>query len=116
MQGRVWFVAPPTAILTLPDGQNKQYPVRAEDNVQFIVQGRPATIFDLRTGMNVTAEKIVEEPDVEIATESKVVSQAPQPPSPVAAQPEPAAPSAAIDSRTRPASQRRIASSRSRRA
>jgi hypothetical protein len=72
---KVWYVSAPHVILTLPDGQNKQYTVK--DDFKFIVNGQPATVFDLRTGMNVSAERIVEEPTVEITTESKVVGQAP---------------------------------------
>jgi hypothetical protein len=34
--GKVRFVAPPPVNLTLPDGQNKQYTVRDEDNVRFM--------------------------------------------------------------------------------
>jgi len=81
---KVWYVSAPHVILTLPDGQNKQYTVK--DDFKFIVNGQPATVFDLRAGMNVSAEKIVEEPTVEITTESKVVGQAP-----VAAAAKPAA-------------------------
>jgi hypothetical protein len=96
VQGRVWFVAPPaTVILTQPDGQNKQYTLRPEDKVQFTVNGRPASVFDLKAGMEVKAEKIVEEPDVEITTDTKVVGQAPQsaaPATPAAGQPSAEAP------------------------
>ena len=74
---KVWYVSAPHVILTHPDGQNKQYTVK--DDFKFIVNGQPATVFDLRTGMNVSAEKIVEEPTVEISTDSKVVGQAPAP-------------------------------------
>jgi hypothetical protein len=77
LSGRVWFVAPPTVILTLPDGQNKQYVVKDKDNVRFTIGGRPGTVFDLRKGMTVSAEKIVEEPDVEITADTTVVGQAP---------------------------------------
>jgi hypothetical protein len=72
---KVWYVSAPHVILTLPDGQNKQYTVK--DDFKFVVNGQPATVFDLRAGMNVSAEKIVEEPTVEITTESKVVGTAP---------------------------------------
>ena len=77
LSGRVWFVAAPTVILTLPDGQNKQYNVKQEDNVRFTIEGRPATVFDLRKGMTVSAEKIVEAPDVEITADTSVVGRAP---------------------------------------
>jgi hypothetical protein len=72
---KVWYVSAPHVILTLPDGTNKQYTVK--DDFKFVVNGQPATVFDLRAGMNVSAEKIVEEPTVEITTDSKVVGQAP---------------------------------------
>jgi LPXTG-motif cell wall-anchored protein len=85
---KVWYVSAPHVILTLPDGQNKQYTVK--DDFKFVVNGQPATVFDLRPGMNVSAEKIVEEPTVEITTESKVVGQAPTA-APAAAKPAAAA-------------------------
>jgi LPXTG-motif cell wall-anchored protein len=107
LSGKVWFVAPPTVILTLPDGQNKQYVVK--DNVRFTIEGRPATVFDLRKGMRVSAEKIVEEPNVEIATDTTVVGHAPAAPmqaaapQPVPAAPEPAAPETKVPKASRPA-------------
>ena len=80
LSGRVWYVAAPTVILTLPDGQNKQYVVKEEDNVRFTIEGRPATVFDLRKGMTVSAEKIVEAPNVEITADTSVVGHAPAAP------------------------------------
>jgi hypothetical protein len=91
LSGRVWFVAAPTVILTLPDGQNKQYVVKQEDNVRFTIEGRPATVFDLRKGMTVSAEKIVEAPSPEIASTPTVVGHAPAAPMHAAA-PKPAPP------------------------
>jgi len=74
--GTVWFVSPPRlVILTLPNGENKQYEV--SDDVKFILQGKSATVYDLRKGMVVSAEKIVEAPDVEITTATTVVGHAP---------------------------------------
>ena len=82
---RVWYVAAPNVILTLPSGENKQYTVKPD--YKFIVNGQPATVFDLRAGMTVSAEKIVEEPTVEIATNSTVVGRSPgAPAAPAAAQ------------------------------
>jgi hypothetical protein len=100
LSGRVWYASPPNVILTLPDGQNKQYVVK-DKNFRFMIEGRPGTVFDLRKGMNVSAEKIVEEPDVEITTDTAVVGQAPalraaappraaEPPPPAPATPKPA--------------------------
>ena len=95
LSGRVWFASPPNVILTLPDGQNKQYVVK-DKSVKFMIEGRPGTVFDLRKGMNVSAEKIVEEPDVEITTDTAVVGQAPAlraaAPPPRATEPPPPAP------------------------
>jgi len=85
LNGKVWYIAAPTVILTLQNGQNKQYFVKDTDNIRFMVEGRPATVFDLRKGMTVSAEKIVEEPDVEIATDTTVVGHAPTAALPAAA-------------------------------
>ncbi len=90
LTGKVWFASGPTVILTLPSGENKQYVVK--DDVKFTVSGSPATVFDLRPGMNVTAEKIVEAPDVEIVRDSTVSGHAPA--AAPAAAPTPAAPAA----------------------
>jgi hypothetical protein len=73
--GKVWFVSPPHVILTLPSGENKQYEVK--DDVKFVLNGKPATVFELKKGMVVSAEKIVEAPEVEITTATRVVGQAP---------------------------------------
>jgi len=73
--GKVWFVSGPNVILTLPNGENKQYKVKPD--YKFIVNGNPATVYDLRPGMTVSAEKIVEEPAVEIAVDTKVTGSAP---------------------------------------
>ena len=74
--GRVRYVAGSTVILTLPSGETKQYVVKPE--YKFIVNGKPASVNELREGMTVSAEKIVEEPTVDIATDTRVVGQAPR--------------------------------------
>jgi LPXTG-motif cell wall-anchored protein len=84
--GTVWYVAGTTVILQSPSGENKQYNVNGDQ--KFTVNGQPATVFDLRQGMVVSAEKIVEEPKVEFATDTKVVGQAPAPMMAPAAQPK----------------------------
>jgi len=90
--GKVWYVAGKTVILTLPNGENRQYTVA--DSYKFNVDGREATVFDLKKGMMVSAQKIVEEPRTEIASNTEVVGQAPPPPAPkaVVAQAPPPAP------------------------
>jgi len=84
LSGTVWFVNGPNVILTLPDGTNKMY--KPKSDVRFKVEGNNATVFDLKKGMKVTAEKIVEEPSSEIASNTQVIGTAPRPkPAPVSA-------------------------------
>src|SRR3974377_302556 len=54
LTGKVWYVAGPNVILTLPNGENHQFKVK--DDFKLIVDGRPATVFELKKGMTVTAE------------------------------------------------------------
>lgn len=84
--GKVWYVAGPNVILTLPNGENRQYKVGKD--YKFNVNGQPATVFELRKGMTVSAEKIVEVPRVELASNVTVTGTAPEP-TPVAATPRP---------------------------
>jgi len=74
-EGKVWYVAGPNVILTLPNGENRQYKVA--NDYRFIVDGKKATVFELRKGMVVRAEKIVESPRVEIASDTRVTGTAP---------------------------------------
>lgn len=60
--GKVWFVDRNTVLITHPDGNSQKYTV--PDSFQFIVDGRPATVHDLRPGMNVTATRIPAPPTV----------------------------------------------------
>jgi len=84
LSGTVWYVNGPNVILTLPDGTNKMY--KAMPDFKFKVEGRDATVFDLKKGMRITAEKIVEEPRTEIASNTTVVGHAPPAPAPVVAE------------------------------
>lgn len=86
ISGKVWYAAGNNVILTLPNGENKQYKVK--NDVKFTVDGRPATVFELRKGMNVSAEKITEEPKTVVSTNSVVTGEAP--PAPVVAKAAPA--------------------------
>ena len=76
--GKVFYVAGNTVILTLPNNENRMYKV--QDTYKFVVDDHPATVSDLRKGMTVSAQKIVEEPRTEIATNSVVTGHAPPPP------------------------------------
>jgi hypothetical protein len=81
--GKVWHVQGRSVILTLPDGTNKMY--QADSDMKFDVGGREATYFDLRKGMQVTANKIVEAPVTEVASNTVITGHAPTP-RPVVAQ------------------------------
>jgi len=82
--GKVWYVAGTTVILTLPNNENRMYKVK--DDYRFNVEGKKASVFDLRKGMVVSAEKIVEEPKTEIASDIAVTGHAPAAPAPVVAE------------------------------
>ena len=73
----VWFVNGSNVILTLPDGTNKMY--IAKPDFKFKVEGRDATLGDLKKGMKITVEKIVAEPKTEVASNTTVIGSAPRP-------------------------------------
>jgi hypothetical protein len=76
LTGTVWYVAPPNVILTLADGTNKMY--KSKPNYKFDLNGMKVTVFDLKKGMKITAEQIVEEPSSEIAKDATVTGHAPK--------------------------------------
>lgn len=76
LNGTVWWAQGSYVVLTLPNGQNHEYKV--PDTFQFMVEGKPATVKDLRQGMKVTATKIVEEPLSEISTQASITGKAPK--------------------------------------
>jgi len=73
--GTVWYVQRNNVILKLPNGEHKQYIVK--DDTAFTVNGNPATVADLKKGMVVHAQRVTEEPLMDIATNTTVVGQAP---------------------------------------
>lgn len=79
--GRVFFVSGNSVIVTLPNNENRMYKVN--DGYRFNVDGRQASVHDLRKGMRISAQKIVEEPRTEIASNTTVTGQAPPEPKPV---------------------------------
>jgi len=79
--GKVWFVSGNNVIITLPNNENRMFKVN--ENYRFIVNGNKASVHDLRKGMIVSAEKIVEAPTTEMAQNVEVVGHAPAPPVPV---------------------------------
>jgi hypothetical protein len=73
--GTVWWVAGNQVIVTLPNHENKLYTV--EDSYRFIVDGQQATVHDLKPGMKISAQRIVEEPRTEITSDTVVTGHAP---------------------------------------
>ena len=73
--GTVWYVQGNYAIITLENGENREYNV--PDGFTFTSEGKPATIKDLRKGMKVSATKIVSEPTAEITAKTVVTGKSP---------------------------------------
>jgi len=76
LNGTVWWAQGNYVILTLENGENKEYKV--PESFRFVVEGKPASVHELKQGMKVTATKIMEEPQTEISTESVVTGKAPK--------------------------------------
>jgi hypothetical protein len=88
--GKVWFVSGNTVIVTLPNNENRSYKVT--ESYRFNVEGKPASVHELRKGMTISAQKIVEEPRTEMASNVVVTGHAPPPPEPVKMATTPTAP------------------------
>ena len=71
LKGTVWHSTPTTVILTLENGENRQYEVR--QGLKFDVDGQMKEAMELRQGMKISATKVVESPRTEV-TESNVVT------------------------------------------
>jgi hypothetical protein len=74
--GTVWFVAGNNVTITLPNGENKMFKV--DDNYRFNISGEKTSVRDLQKGMQISAEKIVEEPKTELTINTVVTGQAPR--------------------------------------
>jgi LPXTG-motif cell wall-anchored protein len=84
--GKVWHVAPPsTVILTLEDGSNQEFKI--PKGQKFNVNGQETDAWGLKKGMNVSATKIVEVPEVHLTRSQQVSGQLPPPPPSVAPPP-----------------------------
>jgi hypothetical protein len=71
LNGTVWYATPTSVILTLENGENRQYEV--PQGLKFNVDGQMKEAMELKPGQKVTATKIVEAPYVEV-TEDNVVT------------------------------------------
>ncbi len=76
LKGKVWVASPTSVILTLENGENKQYDVPAD--MRFDVDGKKLEAMELRPGMNLTATKIVESQRTEVMTDNVVTGVGPK--------------------------------------
>ena len=76
LNGTVWYASGNYVILTLENGENREYNV--PESYRFSVEGKPASVRELRKGMKVSATKIVAEPRTEISSETVVTGTAPR--------------------------------------
>jgi hypothetical protein len=74
--GTVWYASGNYVVLTLASGENREYIV--PPTFRFVVEGKPASVSDLRKGMKVSGEKVVEEPRTEISTKTVIEGNAPK--------------------------------------
>jgi hypothetical protein len=75
-KGTVFWAAPKSVIVTLENGENKQYEVPLD--FKFDVDGKQLSAMELRPGMKLTATKIVEEPHSEFVENIAVTGTAPK--------------------------------------
>jgi LPXTG-motif cell wall-anchored protein len=85
--GKVWNVSPPNSvILTLDDGTNQQFKI--PKGQKFSVNGQMLDAFGLKKGMQISATKIVESPEMVVDKQTKLSgTMPPPPPAPPADQP-----------------------------
>ena len=76
LEGTVWWAQGDYVVLTLANGENKEYKV--PESFQFTVSGKPATVKELKKGMKVTATKIIEEPQTQISSETVITGKSPK--------------------------------------
>jgi LPXTG-motif cell wall-anchored protein len=79
--GTVWHVNPPnTVILTMENGKNQEFKIPSGQ--KFTIDGQVVDAFGLKKGMKVSAQKIIEQPEVVVAQEIKRSGTMPPPPPP----------------------------------
>jgi LPXTG-motif cell wall-anchored protein len=79
--GTVWAVMPPSSVtLRLENGEVQRFNI--PKGQKFTIDGKETDAFGLRKGMKVSATRITEAPEVEIAKERKVTGTMETPPSP----------------------------------
>jgi len=75
-QGTVFWASPTSIIVTLENGENKQYEVPSE--FKFDVEGKKLSAMELRPGMKLVGTKIVEQPVTVITHDVVVTGVAPK--------------------------------------
>jgi hypothetical protein len=75
LEGTVFYASPNTVILTLENGENRQYEV--PEGLKFDVNGRMLDAMELRPGMKLKATKVVESPRVVFSEKTVVTGTAP---------------------------------------
>src|SRR5580765_4450179 len=76
LNGTVWHVSGNYVVLTVENGENREFNV--PDSFRFTVEGKEASVKDLKKGMKVSATKIVAEPQTEISEKVMVTGTAPK--------------------------------------
>ena len=74
--GQVVYVTAPFVSVRLTDGSVMQY--QAKDDFEFMLDGRKATIKDLRPGMKLSAVKLTEDPSTKITPETPITGKGPK--------------------------------------
>lgn len=81
--GKVFHASPPNSvILTLEDGTNQQFKIPSGQ--KFMIDGRQTDAWGLKKGMKVSAQKVVEEPEIVMTQEVARTGKLPPPPPPPA--------------------------------
>lgn len=85
--GRVYQVMPPNSVtLTLADGTTEQFKI--PKGQKFMVDGKEVDAFGLRKGLEISATKVVEEPQTVVEHQKQLTGSMPPPPAlPVTTQP-----------------------------
>ena len=85
--GRVYNVNPPNSVsLTLADGTTEQFKI--PKGQKFMVDGKEVDAFGLRKGLEISATKVIEEPQTVVEHQKQLTGSMPPPPTlPVTTQP-----------------------------
>jgi len=84
--GKVWSVNPPSSvILTMDDGKNQMFTIPKGQS--FNVNGQTLDAFGLKKGMQISATKVVEMPEMVVTQQRKITGEMPPPPPPPPDQP-----------------------------